>query len=130
MNAKRWTLEWIPGTFAIARYDGDEPMPPWALDSHILMTVTRTHDELSIIAPDHNVPFNAQAERGFVAMRVVEPLDFKQVGVIATLTRALADAGISILAVSTYETDIILFREEHKDAARDALAAVADTSRL
>ncbi|MDK1020846.1 MAG: ACT domain-containing protein [Candidatus Hydrogenedentes bacterium] len=130
MNAKRWTLEWIPGTFAIARYDGDEPMPPWALDSHILMTVTRTHDELSIIAPDHNVPFNAQAERGFVAMRVVEPLDFKQVGVIATLTRALADAGISILAVSTYETDVILFREEHKDAAREALSAVADTSRL
>ncbi|MCH8205024.1 MAG: ACT domain-containing protein, partial [Candidatus Hydrogenedentes bacterium] len=73
---------------------------------------------------------NAQAERGFVAMRVVEPLDFKQVGVIATLTRALADAGISILAISTYETDVILFREKHKDAAREALSAVADTSRL
>ncbi len=130
MNEKCWTLEWIPGTFSIARYGGDEPLPPWALDSHVLMTVTRTHDELSIIAPDHNVPFNAQAERGFVAMRVVEPLDFQQIGVITSLTRPLADAGISVLAVSTYETDIILFREEHKNAAREAPSAVADTSRL
>ena len=130
MNEKRWTLEWIPGTFSIAKYAGDEPLPPWALDSHVLMTVTRTRDELSIIAPEHNVPFNAESQRGFIAMRVVETLDFKQIGVIATLTRALADAGISILAVSTYETDVILFRKDRKDAAVEALSAVADTSRL
>jgi len=130
MNPKPWTLEWIPGTFAIARYDSDAPLPPWALDSHVLMTVTRTHDALSIIAPDPKVPVNAVAERGFIALRVVEELEFNQIGVIAQLTRALADANISILAVSTYETDIILFREDHRDAARQALATVADTSRL
>lgn len=130
MNQTRWTLERIPGTFAIARYPGDEPIPPWALDSHVLMTVTRTRDELSIIAPEQHVPFNAESERGFVAMKVVEELDFRQIGVIAGLTRPLADAGISILAVSTFATDIILFKEEHLKKARQALVNVADVSKL
>ena len=130
MNEKRWTLEWIPGKFSVARYEGDAELPPWALDSHILMTVTRTREALSIIAPDEEVPFNVEAERGFIAMRVVEPLDFHQIGVIASLTRPLADAGISILAVSTFDTDVILFKEEHRQAAVDALREVADVSRL
>ena len=126
----RWTLEWIPGKFAVAKYPGDEPIPPWALDSHVLMTVTRTRDALSIIAPDEEVPFNVPAERGFIAMRVLEPLDFHQVGVIAGLTTALAGAGISILAVSTFDTDVIMFKEEHRDVAKVALAGVADVSKL
>jgi hypothetical protein len=129
-NAEKLTLEWIPGTFAIARYPEDAEIPPWALDSHRLMTVTRTHDALSILAPEEHVPFNVKCERGFVALRVLERLDFNLFGIIAKLTRALADAQISILAVSTYDTDIILFRKENRARAVDALSNVADVSRL
>lgn len=124
------TLEWIPGKFAVTRYPEDADIPPWALDSHVLMTVTRTHDALSIIAPDESVPFNVKCERGFLAVRVLERLDFNLFGIIAKLARALADAEIPILAVSTYDTDIILFRKEHRRDAIDALRNVADVSRL
>lgn len=124
------TLEWIPGRFAITRYPEDADIPPWALDSHDLMTVTRTHDALSIIAPDEEVPFNVKCERGFLALRIIERLDFNLFGIVARLTRALADAEIPILAVSTYDTDILLFREEFRDKAIAALAGVADVSKL
>lgn len=130
MNEQRWTLEWIPGKYAVAKYAGDERIPPWALDSHVLMTVTRTRDALSIIAPEEEVPFNVPAERGFIALRVVEPLSFNLVGVIADLSRPLADAKIPILAVSTFETDIILFKNEYKDKVIEVLSEVADTSSL
>lgn len=127
---EKLTLEWIPGKFAVTRYPEDAEIPPWALDSHVLMTVTRTHDALSIIAPDEMIPFNVKSERGFVAVRVLERLDFNLFGIIAKLTQALADAHISILAVSTYDTDILLFRKEHRAAAIEALSKVADVSRL
>lgn len=123
-------LEWIPGKFAISRYPEDEEIPPWALDSHVLMSVTRTHDALSIIAPDELVPFNVKAERGFLALRVLERLDFNLYGIVSKLSRPLADAAIPILAVSTYDTDIILFKEEFREKAIGVLASVADVSKL
>jgi len=129
-NDEKLTLEWIKGTYAITRFPEDADIPPWALDSHDLMTVTRTRDALSILAPEREVPFNVKSERGFVALRILERLDFNLFGIVAKLTRALADAQISILAVSTYDTDIILFRKEHRAKAIEALAKVADVSRL
>lgn len=127
---QRLHLEWIPGTFAISRYPEDEPIPLWALDSHVLMSVTRTHDALSIIAPDELVPFNVKAERDFLALRVLERLDFNLYGIVSTLSRPLADAEIPILAVSTYDTDVILFKKEFREKAIQALSAVADVSKL
>ncbi len=124
------TLEWIPGKFALARFPEDADIPPWALDSHVLMSVTRMRDELSIIAPDDRIPFNVKCERGFIALRIIERLDFNLFGIVSKLSRALADAQVPILAISTYDTDVILFKKDKKDAAVKALAAVADVSRL
>jgi hypothetical protein len=124
------TLEWIPGKFAMARYPEDAEIPPWALDSHVLMSVTRTHDALSILGPEDRFPFNVKCERGFIALHILERLDFNLFGILSRLTRALADAQVPILVVSTYDTDVILFKKDKKDAAIQALAAVADVSRL
>lgn len=130
MAEAQLTLEWIPGKFAVARFPEDSEIPPWALDSHILMSVTRIRDELCIIAPEDRIPFNYKCERGFLAFRIMERLDFNLFGIVSKLTRALADAEIPILVVSTYDTDVILFKKDRKDAAVKALAAVADVSRL
>src|SRR5262245_45886128 len=124
------TLEWIPGKFALARYPEDAVIPPWALDSHVLMCVTRTKDELSILAPDDRIPFNVKCERGFVALRIKERLDFNLFGIVSRLSTALAEAQVPILVVSTYDTDVILFRRDKKEAAIKALSAVADVSKL
>lgn len=87
--------------------------------------MTRTTDELSIIAPQESVPADITDERGFMAMRVVGTLDFSEAGIIAKLTGTLADAGISVVAISTYDTDYLLVREDDQQRAAAALARVA-----
>lgn len=42
-------------------------------------------------------------------------------GILASLAQALAEAGISIFAVSTYDTDYLLLKEDHLTAALEAL---------
>jgi hypothetical protein len=57
---------------------------------------------------------------------VVGALDFSLVGILSKLTGALADAGVPVLAISTYDTDVLLVRAEDADEAAVALANVAD----
>ena len=84
----------------------------------------RTDGELSLVCPSGEVPPQAALrDDGWRAFRVAGPLEFSMVGVLATISGALAAAGISLFAVSTYDTDYILVKRERFD---DALAALAD----
>ena len=116
--------------FAIARYAPDERIPAWALDADGFVNINRTEDELAVLAREKEVPFNAQAERGWIACRLSGTFDINATGVLARLLNPLAESEISILAFSTYDTDIILFNEKDRDAAVEALAKVADVSGL
>jgi len=122
----------VPGRFAVCRLGADEAVPDWALASGSLglLSVTRTARELSIVADEIRVPGSTRAERGWVAVRVVGTLDFGLVGVLSMLTGALADAGVPVFAVSTYDTDILLVRATDSAGAIEALGAVADCSSL
>ncbi len=123
------TLEWLPGRFAVCRFDPSTSIPSWALAGSDLISITRTEAELSIVAAEALVPAEVTAERGWAAMRVVEKLDFAIVGVLAQLTGALAEAGISCFAISTYDTDYILVKEQDAVRAAEALGTVAQVSR-
>jgi hypothetical protein len=83
----------------------------------------RTAAELSIVAPAAHVPADVTAERGWQALAVRGPLDFGLTGVLADLARPLADVGIPIFVVSTFDTDWILVPGDRVDAAVDALGA-------
>ena len=126
------SLEWVAGRFAVCRLGAEESVPDWALASGSsgLVSVTRTDRELSIVAAEERVPASTRAERGWVALRVVGTLDFGLVGVLSRLTGALAAAGVSVFAVSTYDTDILLVKATDSDRALSALGAVADCSSL
>jgi len=86
-----------------------------------LWTVARTADELSVVCLAQQVPPGVQVEPGWRALRVAGTLDFGLTGVLAALASPLADAGVSLFAFSTFDTDYILVR-----AARwpDAIAAL------
>jgi hypothetical protein len=117
----------LPGHFAVARLRADEPLPAWGPQGP-LWSVTRRGDELSVICPEEVVPGDVAAERGFHALDLPEPMGFDVVGVLAELTEPLAAAGIPLLAVSTYETDVLLVRDLDGalGALRDAGFAVED----
>ncbi|MEE9131374.1 MAG: ACT domain-containing protein [Phycisphaerales bacterium] len=123
------TLEWLPGRFAVCRLDRSASTPGWALGRGGFVSITRSERELSIVAAEPLVPAEVKAERGWAAMRVAGQLDFSVVGVLATLTNALAKAEIPCFAISTYDTDYILVKQQDADDAAEALGTVAQVTR-
>jgi hypothetical protein len=97
-------------------------VPAWVGEG-ALTSITRTPRELSIVCEERVVPAGERAERGYVALEVAGPLPLGMVGVGAALTVPLADAGISLFAVSTYDTDYVLVKAGSLDAALRALSA-------
>ena len=105
-------LRVLPGALAIARLDPDDPPPAWAAPDGAFHAVVRTAGELSVVCADDAVPDGVRAERGFRALQVAGPLDFGLTGVLAALAVPLAEAGVPIFAIATYDTAHVLVRAE------------------
>ena len=115
-------LEVLNDRLAICRSDKDEPVPKWAKSPPgEFFSVTRTKDELSIIIANARAPREAKCERDWRLLMVKGPLDFNLVGIIAGLSGTLADGGVSIFALSTYDTDYIMVKHADLDRALAAL---------
>lgn len=117
------SLSVLPKVFAICRLDSNAPIPSWANQPDFL-SITRTRDELSIVCAQRNVPGDIQCERDWRALRVQGPLDFALTGILASLAVPLADAGIAIFAISTFDTDYLLVKEINLSRAIQVLSAV------
>jgi hypothetical protein len=94
----------LPDTFAICRLDSNAAIPAWIFAGSFL-SITRTLDELSVVCLQSLVPKGFQCEGGWRCLRVAGKMDFSEVGILASLVTPLADAGISISAISTFDTD-------------------------
>jgi uncharacterized protein len=113
----------LPESFAVCRFDRGDSVPPWAprSSSAALNSITRTGDELSIIVVDSAAPRNVRCEREWRVFKVRGPLPFDLVGIIAGLSGTLANAGISIFALSTFETDYVMVKQGNLGRAERAL---------
>jgi uncharacterized protein len=120
----------LPGRLTVARLPGTAAVPAWA-DGTGFVSITRRAGELSIVCADDRVPAEVRAERGWRALEVEGPIDFQVVGLLHGLTGPLARAGVSVFAVATFDTDVLLVREETLDRAMEALrdaGVVVETS--
>jgi hypothetical protein len=117
----RLPLELLPDTLAICRLPPNAAVPKWASERSGFLTVSRSADELSIMTVQRAVPAGIPCERDYQAIRVRGPLSPNLVGILLSLLKPLAEAGISILAISTYDTDYVFVRMHHLTAALDAL---------
>ena len=85
--------------------------------------IGRTDEELSLVCRTEDAPANTTArDDGWRGFRIRGVLDFSLVGILAKLSGVLAANGIGIFAVSTYNTDYILVKEENFDRAMNVLA--------
>jgi hypothetical protein len=114
-------LTLLSDVLAVCRLPAGSAAPRW-LDGEAFASVTRTPDETSVVCRAAVVPDGVRAEAGWRALRVAGPLDFALVGVLRSLLAPLADAGVSVFALSTFDTDYVLVREAALDAALAALA--------
>lgn len=101
---------------AICRLDPTSAVPAWAAMGPFT-SVTRTPDELSIVTDARAVPEVIQADTGWRAIQLMGPFDFNLVGIMLAVLAPLAEAGVSILAVSTFDTDYVLVKAAQVDAA-------------
>lgn len=119
-GSRQLQLAVLPWTLAVCRLGADESTPEWAHAGSFLST-TRTSDELSVVCLEEAVPPGIRCEKGWRCLRVEGPLDFSEVGILASLTAVLAAAGISLFAISTFDTDYLLVKAVDLERAVAAL---------
>ena len=83
-----------------------------------MFCVTLTPDELSIVCDQANVPAHVRAERDWIAVKLEGPFPFAMTGVLSSFLQPLAEAGISIFAISTFDTDYVLIKRETLQSVR------------
>jgi len=114
------TLDLLPGELAVCRLEPGETVPSWAWIGAVV-SVTRTTGELSVVCDAAAVPGDVTHTAGWRALRVRGPLDFDLVGILAGLSRTLAEAEVPIFAISTHDTDLVLVRQGQLERALRAL---------
>jgi hypothetical protein len=100
-------LTLLPDEYAVCRLPPDAPLPSWATVAP-LFSATRTWDEFSVVCAAHQVPAGVKSEAGWRALRFHGPFAFTQTGILASVVAPLASAGISVFALSTFDTDYVL----------------------
>lgn len=120
------TLTVLEGEFAIHQLPPDAAIPPDVLRADFF-ALTRTADELSLVCPAGIPVPGVRSEGGWAALKVEGPLDFALTGVLAGLSGALAAAGVSVFAISTFDTDYLLVRVERLPDAVRALREAGHT---
>jgi uncharacterized protein len=122
-------LEVLPQAFTVCK-----PTEPTEINLFVpFCFFSRTDTEVSLVCPTQAAPARTLArEDGWRALRVQGSMAFSLVGVLAELTGILAWRGIPVFAVSTFDTDYLLVKEERLpdtlEALRNGRHTVAETA--
>jgi hypothetical protein len=117
-TASTHTLLRYAEPLAVVRLGPGADVPSWAT-SATLFSVTATAAETSLVCGMAGVPNKARPQGPFTAFQVEGPLDFALTGVLSALLAPLADAGISVFTISTFDTDWVLVASERADEAEE-----------
>ena len=116
LSLRRFQLSLLPEHFSIVGLSPSADVPAWATDGPFF-SITRTSDELSVIVEESRVPAGMQSQGGWRVIKVHGPFVLSEVGVLAALAGPLAAAKISLLVVTTFDTDYLLVSSENLAAA-------------
>ena len=91
--------------------------------SNDLFFIGKTDEEISLVVKTSQTPVNTlEREDGWKGFRIIGVLDFSLIGILSKISTILADNQIGIFAISTFNTDYILVKEENYDKALEVLA--------
>lgn len=121
MSEKTLTMKLLKERFGVCRLNENEPIPEWAKNSDFY-SITKTLDELSIVCSQDSIPSNIKCEKDWRTLKIEGPLDFSLIGILSSISTILAQTGISIFAISTYDTDYILVKDKDISNAIKALS--------
>jgi uncharacterized protein len=113
-------LTLLEDRLAVCRLDAAAGVPGWATAAP-LFSVTRTDEELSVVCREGFVPDGIGREKGWRVFKLEGPFEFSEVGILSAVAAPLAEVGVGIFAVSTFDTDYVLVKEEGLEPAAGAL---------
>ena len=118
------TLEILKNEFSVLKISPDHQIPNWVYDSDFY-SVSKSSEELSLVVESQVIPkdFDSEIESNWKAMKVSGILDFSLTGILSSIASPLADNKISLFAVSTFNTDYILVKEDFLSKALEVLEA-------
>ena len=91
------------------------------LSSGTVFSLSFTSGEASFICPSDREVSALRSEHGWALIEVVGPFEFGVVGVIAQISGRLAEAGIPLMAFSTFSTDFVLVKADFLEDALKVL---------
>lgn len=115
-----FTLRLLSPTFAIHSLPAQSHIPSEVFDAEMYF-IGKTHDEVSLVLPEHVPIASEEVEPDWKCFEVVGPLDFTLTGILSNISTVLANEKISIFAISTFDTDYILVKSNKVNLAIDAL---------
>lgn len=105
------TIQKQPGLYTIYKLDSSQVDVTKLLENYDFFSFTVTKEEFSLVCREGVVKNYLQAESGWNLFKVIGPLEFELIGIIAEISKPLAESGISIFTISTYDTDYFLVKE-------------------
>ena len=126
MTTHRLKLSVLDETFAVCRLDPKSDLPGWATRGP-WFSVTRTHDEMSIVCAENDVPPGVTHVGGWRALKLKGPFDFTETGIVDAIVRPLAQAGVSVFVLATYDTDYVLVGADRFESTAAILQAQGHT---
>lgn len=124
MAKRSFDLSLLAETFTICRLAPEAVVPEWATQGQFF-SITRTGNELSVIAESALVPERWRSRESWRVMKVHGPFNLSEVGVLAALVAPLAAAGVSVFTISTFDTDYLLVQ---CNQLREAVAGLRNAS--
>lgn len=128
MENSKLSLSLLPQKLAICRLEKDARIPTWATGG-TFFSISKTDDELSIVCFENKVPDDIKSEKNWRAFKIMGPLDFSLTGILASLANPLAEAKISIFAISTFDTDYLLVKDDDLEKAVKILSTFCNIKR-
>lgn len=122
-RGNKMNLSVLHEKIAVLKGSPDKNVPSWVFANKKFISVTYTDEELSVVCVEDIIPDNHEmnVEKGWRCIKVDGPLDFSLTGILSSLASPLAEASISIFAISTYNTDYLLIKENTLEKAIEIL---------
>lgn len=114
----------LPQKIAIIKLNPIHPIPKWVIEGRGFLSITYTDEELSIVCSQDLLPLTTEdmeVSLEWRGVKVMGPLDFSLTGILASLVKPLAEENISIFAISTYNTDYLLVKNNKLEEALGVL---------
>ncbi len=109
-------LKLLSEPFGVLKLTPPQPFPAWLGQASVFF-IAQTEDEYSIICPQRIIPLDFDYSPDWRCLRANGNLVFDEVGIVASLSKPLADAGISLFVISTHDRDYVLVQTDRLPTA-------------